>query len=165
MFNWKLNTAIAVIAFSVGWYFNGLRWETKFYDLSLTLSTQVKEAQQKVVDAERTIAVLTASVEKEVSEHEEQIDTDYHGLLANIDNDSVYKSDYRTDRPTLPADATTSCPVCPCDDQCYADSRRSFRELRKTVLAYTKKCDEIAAKYNGLIMFYNSVRNEVNKSQ
>lgn len=159
------SVALVLAAFSAGWYINGMRWSARMDALKLELASQVSEARQKAIETERQVSERVASVEQETEQHETQLDTDYHGLLDNINASGLFQRSTNTDSAITPSAPVPAVPPCPCDDLYNEERRRAFRELRKEVLEYTRQCDEIANKYNGLIMFYNSVKDEYNKSE
>lgn len=155
-----IGAGILLAVFCSGWQVRAWQCERDMAQLQAQMQEQVNTAQENALALSRELAEMTAIIDGEGLESENDIDTSYHDYLLWLQQreDSTDISDSETDNPGA---ASTSKDSCDC--RSYAKSKRAYGELQKNILTLTRDCDITSVRYNELLNLHLGIYDKLNK--
>ena len=155
-----IGAGLMLAAFCSGWQVRSWQCERDMSQLQAQMQEQVNIAQENALALSRELAEMTAIIDAEGVESENDIDTSYHDYLLWLQQreDSTDTSDSETSNPGT---ASTSKDSCKCRQ--YAESKRAYGVLQKDILTLARDCDITAVRYNELLKLVLGAHDSLNK--
>lgn len=155
-----IGAGLLLAAFCSGWQVRSWQCERDMAQLQAQMQEQVNTAQENALALSRELAEMTAIIDAEGVESENDIDTSYHDYLLWLQQreDSTSDSDSETSNP-----GNTDTFKDTCDCRQYEKSKRAYGVLQKDILTITRDCDITAVRYNELLKLALGVHDSLNK--
>lgn len=154
-----IGTGLLLVAFCSGWQARSWQCERDMAALQAQMQTELNEAKDTALALSQELAAITAIVDEEGLQNEDDITNSYHDYLEWLQqqNDST-ASDNETGDPRTAGKAKDPCP---CGQ--YAASKRAYDKLQENILTITRDCDITAIRYNELYRLHNEFMELVSK--
>lgn len=155
-----IGAGLMLAAFCSGWQVRSWQCERDMAQLQTQMQEQVNTAQENALALSRELAEMTAIIDAEGVESEDDIDTSYHDYLLWLQQreDSTEPSGSETSNP---GDTSASKDSCKCRQ--YAESKRAYGVLQKDILTLARDCDITAVRYNELLKLVLGAHDSLNK--
>ena len=146
-----IGTGLLLVGFCSGWQARSWQCERDMAELQAQMQTELNEAKDTALALSQELAAITAIVDEEGLQNEDDITNSYHDYLEWLQqqNDSTAGDSEASD----PGIASPVKDTCKCKS--YAESKRAYDQLQKDILTITRDCDITASRYNELYKIHN----------
>ena len=154
-----IGTGLLLVAFCSGWQARSWQCERDTARLQAQMQAELNEAKDTALALSRELATVTAVIDGEGQQNEDDIVNSYHDYLEWLQqqNDSSTSSDQTGDTGATGKIKDS----CPCRQ--YAESKRAYDKLQENILTITRDCDITAVRYNELYQLHNEFMKLVSK--
>jgi hypothetical protein len=149
-----LSVAIAIVAFFAGYHYKDVKCERDFTNLQASMQEEVNKAQEQSHVITGKLQEIQHVADKNATTGEDLVNSKYDSLVSGLHKqDSSTVNRDKTSLSTTTREATSACSC-----RQYAESKRAYATLQKSVLDITRKCDIQAVRYNELVQLYEKSR-------
>lgn len=154
-----IGTGLLLVAFCSGWQARSWQCERDMAELQARMQVELNEAKDNALALSQELAAITALIDEEGQQNEDDITNSYHDYLEWLQqqNDSTAGDSEAGD----PGTASETKDPCPCGQ--YAASKRAYDKLQENILTITRDCDITAVRYNELYRLHNEFMELVSK--
>lgn len=149
-----LTLGIAVAAFFVGYHYKDVKCDRDFASLQAEMQAKVNEAHEQSHVITGKLQELQHVADKNATNGEDTVNSQYDTIVSGLHEQASSAASGHT--ATLPNTTGKATPACSCRQ--YAESKRAYAALQKSVLDVTRKCDIQAVRYNELVQLYEKSR-------
>ena len=154
-----IGAGILLLAFCSGWQVRSWQCERDMAKLQTEMQAQLNEAKDTALALSRELASITALMDEEGQQNEDDIANSYHDYLEWLQQQN--DSSASDSEASNPGTASSFKDSCNCGS--YAESKRAYAELQKEILTVAKDCDITASRYNELMKLHNEFIATLNK--
>lgn len=146
-----IGVGLLLAAFCSGWQARSWQCERDMAELQARMQIELNEAKDNALALSQELAAITALIDEEGQQNEDDITNSYHDYLEWLQqqNDSTAGDSEASDT------GVTSSSKDTCDCRSYAKSKRAYDQLQKDILTITRDCDITASRYNELYRLHN----------
>lgn len=149
-----LSVGIAIVAFFLGYHYKDVKCDRDFAVLQQEMQAKVIEAQVKSHEVTGQLQELQHAADKNATTGEDNVNSQYDHIVSGLHEQTSSTASGR--EPTLSNTTGKATPACSCRQ--YAESKRAYAALQRSVLDITRQCDIQAVRYNELVQLYEKSR-------